>query len=62
MIKLGAYMKLPLCLCDSCGKNKPTHKIYAEQKGEYQVGIRVCDDCLEEFKWKLKEEKTWNQK
>lgn len=53
MIKVGDYVdagRRPMPKCDSCNENDATKKIYAERNGEYIVGIRVCDDCFEEFK------------
>ena len=52
MIKIGEYFlfKAHSPPCDSCGKIA-TKKIYAiNDKGEYQVGIRICDDCFEKLK------------
>lgn len=56
MIKIGAYIwrqgiKPP---CDSCGERFAVYKIYAEKDGDYIVGIRVCQVCLDEFKEDLK--------
>lgn len=54
-IKVGQYFwqnQIP-AKCDSCDNNA-THKIYAEKNGEYQVGIRACDDCYKELKEEIK--------
>lgn len=55
MIDIGQYFWLagtPIPDCDSCEgkiKNKAAHKIYTQKSG-----IRLCGDCLEILKGKLK--------
>lgn len=56
MIKIGHYMlfQKESPPCDSCGKIA-SKKIYAiSDKGEYQVGIRICDICYQQLKEDLK--------
>jgi len=55
MIKAEQYLfddNRPKPECDSCNKIA-THKVWTEKDEEYQIGIRLCDNCLEDLKKEL---------